>query len=306
MSFLRKVSLLVANDEQALDLSEMHIKFKVQQADTESPNNALIRVYNLSEDTSRKVQAEYTRVVLQAGYQDTGMGVIFDGTITAYRRGRENALNSFLEIQAADGDLFRNQCIVNTTLAKGSTPQDQIGAISNSKNGLPVGYSDVLPQTGSIRGKVLFGMSRVQMHQLCQTHGKTWSIQNGKIQILDVDGYLPNEAVKLNSATGLIGAPEQTVDGINVRALLDSKYVVGGLLQINNQDITRLQYTAANQGAVPFNKYAGVEIMMPTTDDGYYRIYVAEHTGDNRGQEWYTDMICLTVVKDQDKVKHGA
>ena len=305
MSFLRKVSLLLVQGEKALDLSDMHIKFRVQQQDEASPNNALIRVYNLSDQTSRSTQ-EFCRVVLQAGYDDEGMGVIFDGTVTAYRRGRENALDSFLEIQAADGDLFHNFCIVQKTLAKGSTMGDVLDAIEKSPNGALVGYSDVAPQTASIRGKVLFMMGCDVLHNVAKTYGTTWSIQNGQIQIIKTDGYLPNEAVKLNATTGMIGAPEQTVDGINVRALLSSKYIVGGLLQIDNKDITQLQYTAANTYAVPFNRYTGTEVMMPTTDDGYYRIYSAEHNGDNRGHEWYTDLVGLTVVKDQDKVKYGA
>ncbi len=53
--WIRKTSLLLVKGSQALDLSEMHFTFSTQQQDEESPNNAAIRVYNLSDDTVRTI-----------------------------------------------------------------------------------------------------------------------------------------------------------------------------------------------------------------------------------------------------------
>jgi hypothetical protein len=36
--------------------------------------------------------------------------------------------------------------------------------------------------------------------------------------------------------------------------------------------------------------------MYPPVDaDGVYKILCMDHTGDNRGNDWYTDLICLSV-----------
>ncbi|WP_258181637.1 hypothetical protein [Burkholderia cenocepacia] len=68
--FGRKVSLIIGFDSgESLDLSELRIVFRVQRGDLQTPNQARIRVYNVSETTARRAQKEFTRVVLQAGYE---------------------------------------------------------------------------------------------------------------------------------------------------------------------------------------------------------------------------------------------
>jgi hypothetical protein len=119
--FLRKIGLVVTAGSSGLDLSNMRIVFKVFQVDLPStPNHATIKVYNLSDDTAKSVQKEFTAVRLQARYEGGSYGVIFNGTIKMVRRGRDNPTDTFLEILAADGDVARNFGIVNTTLAAGA------------------------------------------------------------------------------------------------------------------------------------------------------------------------------------------
>jgi len=103
--FGRKASMLLVQGDKALDLSDMHFRFKTVQEDAEAPGNCEIRVWNLSEATIKTIRGEYTKVILQAGYDEAPFGVIFTGTIKQYRIGREpDAVNNYLDILAADGD----------------------------------------------------------------------------------------------------------------------------------------------------------------------------------------------------------
>ena len=61
-------------------LSDEEIKFTLDQSDVQTPNSAVIRVYNLAPDTAKRVQSEFSRVVLNAGYEHGAFGVVFDGT----------------------------------------------------------------------------------------------------------------------------------------------------------------------------------------------------------------------------------
>jgi hypothetical protein len=309
--FGRKATLIVAGGADGLDLSELHFKFQITAADTESPNAAAIRIYNLSDATVKKITGknpvEFTRVVLQAGYESAAYGVIFDGTIKQFRRGRENATDSYLDILAAENDLEYNFGVCNTTLAAGSTPQERVGAIAGGL-GVSPGYVSPLTSTGGTlpRGKVLFGMARSLMRCEAATRGATWSIQSGKVNVVALDGYLPGEAVKLNTQTGLVGMPEQTEQGVKVRCLLNPKIKVGGLVQINNGDIN--QTSAAPGQALPagqlmYDRRAGIQYPADVSSDGFYRVFVVEYAGDTRGQEWYCDLVCLAVDKSSDKVK---
>lgn len=310
VQFGRRVSLLVVEGEKALELGKLHFRFETKQEDEESPNNAAIRVFNLSKETQEKVQKEYSRVVLQGGYDESNFGVIFDGTIKQFRVGKEgNSTETYLDILAADGDQAYNYSIVNRSVAAGVTAGERIAQVvgAMSPNGVTPGKI-LIPSTGGVlpRGKVLFGMARAILRSEVQTQGATWSIQNGKVNVIPLDGYLPTEAVVLNSATGLIGRPEATQEGVRVRCLLNPKIAVGGLVRIDNASINKT--VPAPQEAIPgaqlaYNSRVGIQQFANTDADGLYRVYVAEFVGDTRGQDFYTDLTCLTVDPVTLKVK---
>lgn len=302
--YLRKGTLLVADDEEALDLSALRFSFQIKAADVESPTNAWIRVFNLSEDTVARIRSEFTRVILQAGYGDN-VGAIFDGTIKQYRLGRVDGKTTYFDILAADGDIAYNNAVVNTTLASGSTYRDRIKAAVDPMKPFGVAGQQVLmPDTGGVlpRGKVLFGMSRVQLRHLAQSMGAAWSIQNGVVRMTPKKGYLPNEVVVLNGQTGLIGRPEQTVDGIRARCLINPNIVVGGRVKIDNAAINQTVRQDPNSAPVPYNQWAGLQLLANISTDGIYRVYVIEYEGDTRGQEWYADLTLLAIDPTNDQV----
>jgi hypothetical protein len=118
-----------------------------------------------------------------------------------------------------------------------------------------------------------------------------------------MSGYLPGEAVELNALSGMIGIPEQTDNGIKVRSLLNSKLRIGGSIKINNNDINQTIQQNPSAAPVPFNQWTGIQLLAKVSDDGIYKLYVIEHSGDTRGQEWYSDLICLAVDQSTGKVK---
>lgn len=326
--YIRKASLLVLKPEvvgdsqasnilgQVLDLSKMHFQFKTANQDEEGPNNCTVRVFNLARNTVETlIKYNFSRVVLQAGY-DGSFGVIFDGSIKQFRVGKINATDTYLDILAADGDLGYNFAPINVTLAAAQTNRNNIinqAAQAFKDYGVVLGQN--LADTGGVlpRGKVMFGMARTFMTSAVASVGSTWSIQNGQIQVIPLDGYLPGDAVKLSSATGLIGIPEQTQDGIKCRCLLNPKIVVGGRIQIDqasiNQTIAQTPLGHVNPGftgggsQLSFNKWSTVQNFASIATDGFYRVYMAEHDGDTRGQAWYTDIIALAIDNSTQKVK---
>ena len=304
VQFGRKVSLVLVDGEKGLELSDFRFAFKTAQQDVESPANCSIRVYNLSEATIKKVRGEFSRVVLQAGYESS-YGVIFDGSIKQFRIGRENATDTYLDILAADGDKAYNFSTINRTLAAGSSPQDRVQAAIEAMNINGVSQGHLMPFTGGIlpRGKVLFGMARATLRQETQSQGASWTISGGKVNIVPLDGYLPGEAVVLNAKTGMVGIPEQTIDGIRVRCLLNPKLVVGGLVQIDNRSINQTVQQNPQGAPIPYNQYTGLQLLATTTNDGLYRLFVVEHSGDTRGNDWYSDLICLAINADTKKVR---
>lgn len=289
--YLRQVNLIVGNSDTTIDLSQMHIQFQVFAPDTNQPPSAVIKVYNLKDDTANKIQKEFDKISLQAGYDEPG--VIFSGKITQVTKGAEDAKDRFVLISAADLDDFYNWGIVNKTLAKGASPQDQVNAIVSSAAGSTGAKVGTIPNSlgtgGTLpRGKVLFGMAREHMSVVAKSNNMSWYIADGKINYVQNTGYLPGEAVVLNSSSGLLGVPEATNNGVECKCLINPKIKVGGRVQIDSSDLTTTSITtrtAQNAGSFPAN----------TSANGMYRVLVIEHAGDNRGNQFETSLTCLAV-----------
>lgn len=301
-SWIRNGSLLVVNDSQTIDLSEFRFTFHTSQAEVESPNNCVVRIYNLKDSTVASIKKEFKRVVVQAGYKSGPAGVIFSGEIRQFGAGRESSKDTYLDIFAADGDTAYNYGFVKQSFAAGTTRGEIVDATIGSFGAYQVNKGQVNYEgTGGIlpRGKVLFGLSRARLRGLMQQVGATWNISNGKVNIVPLLGYLPGEAVVLNSATGLIGRVEQTVDGMQARSLINPRITPGTLLKIDNRSIntTTAQKPLAGPSSpqIPFDSYKGLQRFASIAADGIYRVYVVEHEGDSRGQEWYSNIVGLAV-----------
>jgi len=299
--FGRQASLIVSTGTQGLDLSELRFTFKTRNADEQAPNTLYVRIYNLTDSTAKAIQNEFTTITLQAGYESGNYGIIFQGTIKEVRKGRENNVNSYVEIFAADGDEFYNFAVISLSLAAGQTPQQVINAIQSAPSvngvanlpyatdatGLIAGAGAGQAQALS-RGKSLFGMTRDYARDWAQKYGYRWSMQNGQLVVVPITGYRPGEAVVLSSTTGLIGVPEARDDGVHAQALLNPLIRIGGLVQIAQSDIN--QITMQQQGLQYTPAVATV-----TTAAGFYKVLVAEFEGDTRGNPWYINITCLAV-----------
>lgn len=285
--YLRKLSLVVGAGGTGLELGELRVVFQTHKADYETPNHAEIRVYNLAEDTARRISGEFTKVVLQAGYEGN-FGLIFGGTIRQARRGRENGVDTFLDLLVSDGDKAYNYAVVNSTLAAGATQADMAKAAMApmQEHGVTPGYIPDLGGQALPRGVAMYGMARSYLRDTADTTDTSWSIQDGKVQMIPRQGWLPGDALELTAETGLVGMPEQTEQGIKVRCLLNPRLRVGSRIKLNNESIQRIK-SDLRIGA--FQKAPRIN------SDGLYRVLAVEFKGDTRGQDWYADSICVGI-----------
>src|ERR1700731_3156575 len=180
--FGRSAKLLLANETEALDLSKLRFTFRTTNNDTQTPNTAIIRAYNLSDQTSAKASREFQKVIIDAGYENNH-AEIFNGTIRQLRRGQENNVDSFLEILAADTDLGINHTVVSKTFKKGVTVSqvvehlaDEMGVQVDASVDKALAANEDLSKTGGIfpRGKVLFGMARSNLSDIMRSAGARW------------------------------------------------------------------------------------------------------------------------------------
>lgn len=293
--YLRKATLSIGDDAgKALDLSALRFKFEVKRGDFQTPNTAEIRIYNPSPETSRRIEREFTQVVLQAGYEGN-YGIIFAGTVMQFRRGRENPTDTFLDITAADGDSAYNFAVLDFSLAAGRSTGDHIEAVVRrmAEHGISgVCVSGQVDQSKSLRGRVFCGMARDELRKLAKTSNANWSIQDGKVVMIPNGAYQQGDIPVITNKTGMVGMPEQTPMGIRVRCLLNPTIRIGSLIKIDNKSLQQQRYNvsfaggASGQNVRAFN--AG-----KTDNDGLYYVMLVEHRGDTRATDWYSEIICL-------------
>jgi hypothetical protein len=221
-------------------------------------------------------------VSLDAGYVD-GMGLIYAGNIIQVRRLRRGP-DIVLEISAGDGDTAYNYGVVSTTLAAGATNKDRLTALAR---GMAIGNVDagaalLSAGTGRAlpRGKVLYKPVKDYMREYGRDAGVAVFIDNGKLQTIKRDGYLPGEPVELAPGTGLIGAAQQTLDGVEASSRLNPEIRIGGLVHIDPASLV-----AADTTNVQPDKN-GKKKTVHQAAGGYYRVIATQYTGDTHGQAW--------------------
>ncbi|MCZ8435123.1 phage protein [Achromobacter ruhlandii] len=255
-------------------------------------NTATIKVMNASRETASLVQREFTRVVLQAGYEGN-YGVIFHGNVVRAKWGGSGDTETVLEITAADGDKAYNFAVVNATVPKGSDRADKVRLLCSAMNpyGVRQGYVPDLGGKKSIRGAVMSGMVRDYLQDVCGSANTLWSIQDGKVVVVPETAYVPGSVPVLSHDSGLVGMPEQTEKGIKLRMLLNPSIRVGGLVNLDNSRIAEYGFQARSERK-DANEIDRAE-QRRISGDGYYYVMEVEHRGNTRDDEWYTEVLCL-------------
>ena len=102
----------------------------------------------------------------------------------------------------------------------------------------------------------------------------------------------------------MIGIPEQTQNGIRVRCLLNPNIKIGQIIKIEGT-INQFRLDTASLAGVT---NANIQRSNKLNGQGLYYVMYAQHTGDTRGNPWYTDLICLSVdaTVPNDSVNLGA
>jgi hypothetical protein len=311
LQYLRNLSLVVADPAgKGIELGAFRCVFEVKRGDNQTPNSCDVRVYNLSQSTANQLRAnknanpEFTQLVLKASYGQQPPQQIFWGSITQVRLGREDQRNSYVAFTAADGDEPYNFAPTAFTLAAGAQPIGGVRAVIadmarfSAAGRQPITEGYIPPSlknnpNRSIRGRTYYGDAKAEMRGLADQHDCVWSVQDGQVQFVPKTGYIPEPAVVISPSTGLIGVPEQSQNGLKVRVLLNPTIKIGRLIQLQSTDVNQLRYGLETKSiATNFRSSQG---QTKLNADGLYYAMRADHSGDTRGPNWYTDLTCLAV-----------
>src|SRR5262245_28617259 len=263
--FGRKCRVQVEN----LGLEGFDVRFEiVKSLSGKTPNSAELQVYNLNTEHRQQLQ-EYEKVYLsvEAGYVD-GMSLLFRGDLRDVTSSR-NGADWITTITSDSGRRARKKRLVKS-FAPGAT----VGSVlSEAAKAMGVRLGNTAARTVAAKiegtqaskffnGYAIAGQIDEELDRLARSCGLEWSIQDDELQFLDFGAPLAQLAVKLTSATGLLGSPEPGNKGIcEARCLIIPDLYPGRRVEMVSEHVR-----------------------------GMYRVETTKHVGSTFGDEWYIDL----------------
>lgn len=259
--FGRRWKLDISNDQETLSIEQLRVAFEIDKTINEKPNPAKIQVWNLNRDhINQLLSQDYKKVALSVGYGE--LRQIYAGDITKTRIQREG-LDFVLTLECSDGHQAYTQSRAKTTLKAGATDKQIVEELQKTMPKVQTGAIDIPNQRKLPRGRVLNGNSRDILTKIARNNKADWSIQDGSLIFLPKDKVLSDDAVLISQDAGMINAPEQTDEGLELTCLLNPALQIGGLVKVESI----IEY---------FN--------------GEYKIVKLAHSGDGIGGDWRSKM----------------
>ncbi len=244
------------------------VRFSVEKTLATTPNKAELQILNLNPDHQAELaSAPEVPVSIEAGYAG-GSSTIFVGRLRRAITVQEGP-DVVTSLSSGDGAVEAKQARVSLSLKKdGSSDivlRELARALGVSEGNLSQAVS-TLKSSPLARvfgeGTVIYGPAARQMTHVCRSAGLTWSVQDGKLQFLQLRQALPGEAILLRSDTGLLDSPTLDPKGVlKARMLLAPDVAPGRLLVLESK---RLQ--------------------------GQFRIEKTKHVGDTSGTDWHIEI----------------
>lgn len=291
--WIRNCSIVVADAAgNGIELGMLRVVFRVMhEVATESPKSLMARIFNVAPTTSRILQAkEFDRVILKVGYGNGNaqLATIFEGDIKQTRAGRMNATDTYVDILGASSDVAYNYGFISKTMAAGYTQEDVNTSIADVYQQYKIqrGHVSGLQPGAAPRGRVMWGLAREYARDLAYHNNTTWGLADGRYDQVPVGEVIPDEAIVVTASTGMIGMPEQTIDGISVRTLMNPAIRGNRRIKLDNKSIQQFQLSPS---------YAIPPYIPPLNRDGDYKVIFVDHIGDTRGQEWYSTFVCTSI-----------
>lgn len=262
------------------DITGLDMRFRVEKSTASAPNTASIDVFGLSAEFREGLEkASKIPVKLEAGYGSELM-LIYLGEMR-HATTTTDGPEILTHIESGDGERQITTSRASVVIPP-KTPADI--ALQQIANTLGVGLGNVSDMAAKLKasGKTLFpagtvitGSASRALEGFCQSAGLEFSIQDGKLQILEKGKSLDALAFELSSDSGLVGSPT-----------VDSKGNV-----------------TAQTLFIPGIRPGLPVVFRSRSVNGGYRIDKCTYTGDTAGNEWFIALECKKISGAKTKKK---
>ncbi len=215
-----------------------------------TPNPSVIQLYNLGREARNGIKASLTKVTVEAGWQNTDMRLVFQGSVMNVYNER-NGADIITKLTAIPGYGSFVRGVSSFTFAAGTPVKEAATRIAKDFPGMRVNDSNFNGLAGTIGagGWSYAGSTKEGMTKLSEEYGFSWSISDGQVTAIGDKVMLP-DFVELNGqASGLISispvvnGPMQIETGVKIKALYMPGITVGSSVKVNSDLNPRLNGT---------------------------------------------------------------
>ena len=257
---------LVINGPDEAGSPGLRVVFHIVKTSEKEPNTNKVTVYNLAESTRHLLQTKGMKLMLEAGYQATGITRLFEGDVRFIDHVRKGG-DWETELKCGDGERGYKYARLSESYAPGTVAGQILKRLAQA-SGLAignVGSQAAVLSTSFDAGYAVSGPVMDSLHRLVKSLGYTLSIQDGALQILGRDEALEVMVPLISPTTGLIGSPEMGTPRKSGKPAL-------------------CKFTALLTPTRPGSKVH----LQSERYDGLVTVQKCEFVGDTYGGSWYT------------------
>lgn len=240
----------------------LHISFSIEKCDSESPNNAKVQIWNLSDENIKVVESKKSIVELKAGYESNS-ALILVGDIVSVITTLDGA-DRMTEIEVVDGLIKLKETNISLSF-NGKINCEEIYQKIADLMGISIVFAKELTFKVLPNGFSYVGKAKNALQKIAKACGHKWTIHNGVLQITIPGGAITKKGYVLNQETGLIGIPKKISigSGDEMKQGWEVEYFLNGAIGIN--DIVQVNSSKMN---------------------GYFRVHKITMNGDNLEGDW--------------------
>lgn len=272
-----------------IEITGLHVTFKVSKGsdNKRKTNKATVKIYNLSQEHQKYIEAPFVECTLSVGYHGTGIYRLFAGQVTVAGTEKEGT-DTVTEIQIDTLYTELNHKTVSKTAPSGVNIKGVIENLVKEMEGISrVVFSGKNVSKSFVDGYPMVGSPRQILNEIGEAFEIEWQVDDGVMYIQDAGtSYMldKSKAFKISESSGLIDRPyfdqiekqrgkkdklRAARNGLKLKILLNPAIVAGSIIYIEYADKT-----------------------------GYYKVERLTHSGEYFGNEWCTELVCGTILKN--------
>ena len=245
-------------------LTPLRVTFDLKKTSQSSANKGKISIWNMAGDTRSRI-APGMLVTLTAGYRSL-FQVLFNGVVAKATSERHGAdIETVMEV--GDGESAISQVPFNKHYLNGTHLSEILQDLAEAMHeitpanpaGIQPGVVMGIPDVEYPLGYSANGVASQILRKLCNAHGLQWSVQNGALNIIPLNGSTSTTetAEMISSDNGMLGIPSVNGDKVSFSNLINP-----------NIEPTRM-----------------VKIYSPTVT-GVFVLQSVDISGDSHGDKW--------------------